>query len=83
MSDFKKNWLFYLVGILTLIGFFMLSTFIILHIVPDTNKDMIHDVLSTLRDALMIIIGYFYGSSKSSSDKNTIIDQALNSQTKG
>lgn len=78
MVELKKNWLFYLVGILILVGFFTLSTFLILKVVPETNKDMIKDILATLRDALMIIIGYFYGSSKSSSDKNDTIDKVLN-----
>jgi len=69
---------FYAVGLLILVGFFLLSTFLIIHVIPDANRDMIKDILATLRDALMIIIGYFYGTSKSSVDKNAIIEKQLN-----
>lgn len=70
---------FYAVGMAVLLGFFMLSSFLIMRVVPEGNKDMVRDILTTLRDAMMLIIGYFYGSSKSSADKNTIIDKQLNS----
>jgi len=70
---------FYAVGIFVLFGFFMLSTFVIMRIVPEGNKDMVRDILTTLRDAMMLIIGYFYGSSKSSADKNVTIDKQLSS----
>lgn len=78
MDQLKKNWLFYLVGILILVGFFLLSTFLIFKVTPEGNKDMVKDILATLRDAIMIIIGYFYGSSKSSAEKDVTIDKALN-----
>ena len=70
---------FYAVGIVVLLGFFMLSTFLITRVIPAENRDMIKDILATLRDAIMIIIGYFYGSSKSSADKSVTIDKQLNS----
>ncbi|MEI6683434.1 MAG: hypothetical protein WCO44_12430 [Bacteroidota bacterium] len=69
---------FYAVGLVILVGFFLLSTFLMTHLIPEGNRDMIKDVLATLRDALMIIIGYFYGTSKSSADKNAIFDKQLN-----
>ena len=73
-----KDIYFYMVGIVVIVGFLCLSSFIILKVVPADNKDMIRDVLATLRDGIMIILGYWYGSSKGSADKNEILAKGDN-----
>ena len=69
---------FYAVGLVILVGFFLLSMFLISKGIPEGHRDMVKDILATLRDAMMIIIGYFYGTSKSSADKNATIAKVLN-----
>jgi len=64
---------FYLVGVLFLLGFFALSSFIIYHAVPAGNEQLIGGVLETLKNGAILILGYFYGSSSGSSKKTDII----------
>jgi multisubunit Na+/H+ antiporter MnhB subunit len=41
--------------------------------VPLENKDIVNIALGTLLGMAVTVVGYFYGSSKSSSDKNEML----------
>ena len=69
---------FYIVGVVFLAGFFTFATVTISHKIPEENRELFRDVMSTLRDGVIIILTYYYGSSKSSADKNEILDKKLN-----
>ena len=73
MEKFFKESFFYIVGIVFLLGFFYLTTFLMTKVVPTENKEFIGGVLETMKNGAILILGYFYGSSKGSSDKNNII----------
>lgn len=54
------------------------STVILLlfHAVPQGNKDMVNIFLGTEGAAMTGVFGYYFGSSKGSSDKNAVIAQS-------
>lgn len=73
-----KDWIdkvfFYLVGILFIFGFFAMTQFLIYSVVPPENRDLIGGIVETLKNGVILILGYYYGSSKGSSDKNKMIN---------
>lgn len=68
-----KDLFFYGVGIVFLVGFFFILNYLTYQIVPAENKEIMTGVIETLKNGVILILGYFYGSSKGSSDKNDII----------
>lgn len=46
---------------------------LIFYPVPDGNKDIVNIALGTLLGMAVTVVGYFYGSSKSSADKTELI----------
>ncbi len=45
--------------------------------IPDTNRDLLNIAVGALLTKLSIIISYYFGSSKSSADKNEMINKQL------
>jgi hypothetical protein len=74
-----KEWIdkvfFYVVGIVFILGFFAMTQFLIYEVVPPANKDLIGGIVETMKNGAILILGYYYGSSKGSSDKNTLIQK--------
>lgn len=79
-----KEWFekvfFYGVGIVFLVGFFTITQFLIYKTIPTENKELISGILETLKNGAILILGYFYGSSRSSAEKSTTIDKKLNQE---
>lgn len=73
-SWFAKNQIHILATAVTL-GFFGLLSYMIKYNVPDANKDMLNIMLGSLGTAWVSIVGFYFGSSKGSDDKNKIIDK--------
>jgi len=66
----------YILGALIVAGFFVLLYLLISTEVPDKNSNVLNLVVGSLIGSFSTIVGYFYGSSKGSSEKN---DMLLNS----
>lgn len=84
MKNIKKivdNAVYSLVALVVIVGFIALTGYLIINAVPEGNKDMVRDIVTTLRDALMLIVGYFYGSSKSSAEKNEMLYKSTPAET--
>ena len=69
MNKLSKEIFQYLLGAVIVIGFFVLIYALIKVSVPNDNKDMLNLVIGALIGSFSTIVGYFYGSSKGSSDK--------------
>lgn len=65
-----KDVFFYLLGALVVIGFF--STLIVL-IIKGADKDTQNLLIGALIAAFSTVVGYFYGSSKGSQDKDELL----------
>ena len=63
----------YILGALIVLGFFVLLIVLVYSGVPDQNKDLLNLVVGALIGSFATVVGYFYGSSKGSSDKNNMI----------
>jgi hypothetical protein len=63
----------YVLGALITIGFFVLMVGLVYTAVPEMNKDLLNLVTGALIGSFATIVGYFFGSSKGSSDKNELL----------
>lgn len=63
----------YILGGLIVLGFFVLLIALVYSGVPEINKDLLNLVVGALIGSFATVVGYFYGSSKGSSDKNELL----------
>ena len=63
-----------ILAITVTIGFFGLLAYMLKYDVPTANKSLLDIMLGSLGTAWISIVGYYFGSSKGSDDKNKIID---------
>ena len=72
MKDIKTIFQ-YILAALIIVGFFMLMIGLVYTAVPDVNKDLLNLVAGALIGSFATIVGYFFGSSKGSADKNELL----------
>lgn len=63
----------YALGGLITVGFFVLLYLLLLSAVPEENKEILNIVVGALIGSFTSIVGYFYGSSLGSADKNDLL----------
>lgn len=68
-----KNIFQYALGAVIVIGFFVLLYLLLANAVPEANQDLLNIVVGALIGSFTAIVGYFYGSSLGSSDKNELL----------
>ena len=68
-----KNIFQYVLGGLITVGFFVLLYLLLLSAVPEENKEILNIVVGALIGSFTSIVGYFYGSSLGSADKNEML----------
>jgi hypothetical protein len=73
MKKELKDVLMYVLGGIVVIGFFALLYLMLYWGVPEPNKDLFNILSGALVGSFTTIVGYFYGSSKGSSEKNDLI----------
>jgi len=67
----------YVLGGLIVVGFFVLMAMLVYTSVPDQNKDLLNLVVGALIGSFATVVGYFYGSSLGSSDKNDLLKSTV------
>ena len=65
----------YVLGGLIVVGFFALLILLVCKTIPEGNAEMLHMVVGALIGSFVTVVGFYYGSSQSSQDK----DEKLNS----
>jgi len=65
----KEIYMYALAG-LFILGYFALIGIILIRDIPAGNKEVALLLFGTLTAGVALILGYFYGSSKGSTDKN-------------
>ena len=75
MEKAKNVFMFVLGGLFTL-GFFAVLGMFIFRSVPEGNATAMNILLGVLASGITTILGYFYGSSKSSADKTVLLSKA-------
>jgi heme O synthase-like polyprenyltransferase len=73
MKEFIKEGYMYLLGAIIVMGFFLLLYLLVYQQIPVENKDILNIVVGALIGSFTTVVGYFYGSSKSSADKNEML----------
>ena len=63
----------YILGTLITIGFFILLLSLVYSTIPTENKDLLNLVVGSLIGSFSTIVGYYFGSSKGSADKNELL----------
>jgi len=72
MEKFKEIYQ-YVLGAVIVLGVFVLLGLLIYNAIPEQNSEILNIVIGALIGAFTYVVGYFYGSSKGSHDKNKII----------
>jgi hypothetical protein len=65
----------YVLGALVVAGFFVLLYLLLRGEVPEGNKDLLNLVVGALIGSFATVVGYFFGSSKGSSEKNELMNK--------
>lgn len=73
MKKETKDILMYCLGGVIVAGFFTLLYLMMYWGVPLENKDLFNILAGALVGSFTTVVGYFYGSSKGSQEKNEII----------
>ena len=75
MKPSHKETFMYVLGALVVMLSASVIFLLIFHDLPENNKDIVNIALGTLLGMAVTVVGYFYGSSKSSADKTEIISE--------
>lgn len=73
MKDFIKEGYMYVLGVIIVMGFFLLLYLLVYQQIPVENKDILNIVVGALIGSFTTVVGYFYGSSKGSADKTNLL----------
>lgn len=66
----------YALAALFVIGYFILIGLILTMVIPEQNKDIALMLFGTLTAGVSLILGYFFGSSRGSEEKNKLLLQS-------
>lgn len=70
----KERFMYALGGGIVSLSFIIL-VLLIFNPLPGENKDIVNIALGTFLGMAVTVVGYFFGSSKSSADKNDLLSQ--------
>lgn len=76
-----KQGFMYFLAIVIMGGFFWQLARMTVTVVPPENKEAVLSMIDTLKYSVVLLMGYFFGTSKSSADKDKVIASQL--ETKG
>ena len=78
----KRDINLYVLAWTVIIGFFALMTLLIFRPLPEGAEGYVNQLFGTLGTGFGLVLGYFFGSSKSSSDKTALIAAQQNGNGK-
>jgi len=73
MKDKSKDWHMYLFAWIIYASVIVLVAMLFYHEIPNSNRDIINIALGVILGMGKDVVGYFFGSSKSSADKTEAI----------
>jgi len=73
MKELWKQIFQYLLAALVAVGLYWVTYLLIMKAAPETNKDALLILLGVMAAAFSNVIGYFFGSSKGSAEKNDLL----------
>ena len=73
MEPRTKEVYMYILGGVLVLAIMAFAACLIFFKIPDANKDMVNIVLGAFIGAFLTVVGYYFGSSKSSADKTALL----------
>ena len=73
MKELWKQIFQYVLAALVAVGLYWVTYLLIMKAAPEANKDALLIVLGVMAAAFSNVIGYFFGSSKGSAEKNDLL----------
>lgn len=70
-----RDYFQYGLGFVIVAGFFALLYLLIIKEVPEQNSEVLNLIIGALIGSFTTIVGYFYGSSKGSSEKTDLLNK--------
>ena len=70
-----KDLFMYVLGGLIVLAFFALLALLVFNGIPEQNESLLNIAIGSLLAAFATVVGYFYGSSKSSAEKTEIMNK--------
>lgn len=64
------DWMMYFVGVIVMCSFIVLQYVLIQVTIPEANRDMFIHMMGMIDTAAGLVIGYYFGSSRGSQEKN-------------
>lgn len=68
-----KDWFQYGLAAILILGYFVVLWHLLSAAIPAENKDAVNILFGILSGAVGTVVGYFFGSSKGSSEKNDML----------
>lgn len=78
MGNKTKEIYMYVLATIVVISIMLFSAALIFYPLPKDNIQMVNIALGAFIGAFITVVGYFFGSSKSSSDKNELLTKSGN-----
>lgn len=76
MRKKTKDICMYILGALVVIGMFTITFLLIKYEVPKDNASVFYMLVGQLAAGFLMVLGYFFGTSKSSDDKTKLLSKA-------
>lgn len=76
MRKTTKDIYMYVLGAIVVIGMFAITYMLIMKQVPEDNSSVFYMLTGQLAAGFLMVLGYFFGTSKSSTDKTDILAKA-------
>lgn len=73
MNSNKKEWYMYVLGAVVVLGSIGATIMAMKFMIPVTNHDIVVLGIGQLFGMALSVVGYFFGSSKSSADKTELL----------
>lgn len=73
----KRDYFMYIVGGVGLLAFMLMVYAIIFMTIPDANKEIFINLLGIVQGVAMTIFAYYFGTSKSSREKQNILEEKI------
>ena len=78
MKELWKQIFQYGLAALIAVGLYWVTYLLIMKAAPETNKDALLILLGVMAAAFSNVVGFFFGSSKGSQNKDDILNKKLN-----
>lgn len=76
MSKFKRDWAPVILGTILTIGVFVILGFVLTQPIPEASIRVVDMIIGSILTQWVMAMGYFFGTTASSSKKTDLIAQA-------